>query len=68
MATFNDVIELMESKASEKQLDLSMSVDPKLDSPMRGDPLRLFQVILNLIGNAIKFTEHALRGTKRYSR
>ncbi|PMH76184.1 ATP-binding protein [Vibrio cyclitrophicus] len=57
MVTFKDVIELMESKASEKQLNLSMSVDPELNSPMLGDPLRLFQVILNLIGNAIKFTE-----------
>ncbi|CAH6973501.1 Phosphorelay protein LuxU [Vibrio chagasii] len=57
LTTFQDVIELMESKAAEKQLNLSMSVDPELDTPLMGDPLRLFQVILNLIGNAIKFTE-----------
>ncbi|WP_215406706.1 ATP-binding protein [Vibrio gigantis] len=57
VTTFNDVIELMESKAAEKQLNLSMVIDPELDSPLRGDPLRLFQVILNLVGNAIKFTE-----------
>ncbi|WP_435249870.1 ATP-binding protein [Vibrio sp. nBUS_14] len=57
LATFQDVIDLMESKAAEKQLNLSMSIDPKLDTPLRGDPLRLFQVILNLVGNAIKFTE-----------
>ncbi|MFA0146899.1 transporter substrate-binding domain-containing protein [Vibrio lentus] len=57
LATFQDVIDLMESKAAEKQLDLSMSIDPELDTPLRGDPLRLFQVILNLVGNAIKFTE-----------
>ncbi len=57
LATFQDVIDLMESKAAEKQLDLSMSIDPALDTPLRGDPLRLFQVILNLVGNAIKFTE-----------
>ncbi|MGI9887536.1 ATP-binding protein [Vibrio chagasii] len=57
LATFKDVIELMESKADEKQLNLSMSIDPELDTPLLGDPLRLFQVILNLIGNAIKFTE-----------
>ncbi|EDK30661.1 sensory box histidine kinase/response regulator [Vibrionales bacterium SWAT-3] len=57
LATFKDVIDLMESKADEKQLNLSMSIDPELDTPLLGDPLRLFQVILNLIGNAIKFTE-----------
>lgn len=58
VTTFQDVIELMESKADEKQLKLSMSIDPELDTPLIGDPLRLFQVILNLIGNAIKFTSH----------
>ncbi|WP_299693572.1 transporter substrate-binding domain-containing protein [uncultured Vibrio sp.] len=57
MDTFEDVIELMRLKADEKQLLLSMSVAPELNTPMLGDPLRLFQVILNLIGNAIKFTE-----------
>ncbi|WP_210472707.1 ATP-binding protein [Vibrio crassostreae] len=56
LTTFHDVIELMDSKAAEKQLSLSMSIDPELDTPLRGDPLRLFQVVLNLIGNAIKFT------------
>ena len=58
VTTFKDVIELMESKAIEKQLNLSMSIAPELEMPMLGDPLRLFQVILNLIGNAIKFTEY----------
>jgi len=58
MTTFQDVIELMESKAAEKQLQLSMSIDPELDTPLMGDPLRLFQVILNLIGNAVKFTSY----------
>ncbi|MFA0233655.1 transporter substrate-binding domain-containing protein [Vibrio sp. 10N.222.55.C7] len=57
VTTFKDVIELMESKAAEKQLNLSMVIDPELDTPLQGDPLRLFQVILNLVGNAIKFTE-----------
>ena len=57
VTTFKDVIELMESKATEKQLNLSMVIDPELDTPLQGDPLRLFQVILNLVGNAIKFTE-----------
>nr|WP_246091776.1 transporter substrate-binding domain-containing protein [Vibrio tasmaniensis] len=58
MTNFQDVIELMESKAVEKRLKLSMSIDPELNTPLIGDPLRLFQVILNLIGNAVKFTSH----------
>ncbi|MFA0114139.1 transporter substrate-binding domain-containing protein [Vibrio sp. 10N.261.46.E11] len=56
VTTFQDVIELMESKAAEKRLKLSMSIDPELNTPLIGDPLRLFQVILNLVGNAVKFT------------
>ncbi len=53
----NEVVELMESKASEKQLALHTDFDIPNDLALIGDPLRLFQVVLNLVGNAIKFTE-----------
>ena len=43
--------------AEEKGLTLSVHVDPAVPETMVSDPLRLRQILLNLLGNAIKFTE-----------
>ncbi|RKF65802.1 Histidine protein kinase NIK1 [Erysiphe neolycopersici] len=45
-------------KANEKSLDLTYSVNSSVPDHVVGDPFRLRQVILNLVGNAIKFTEN----------
>ncbi|MDR0622135.1 MAG: response regulator [Deltaproteobacteria bacterium] len=58
--TLEEVLEkslnLFVFRAKEKKLELLLSVDPTTPNRLTGDPLRLGQIINNLIGNAIKFT------------
>lgn len=52
-----DVVEMLGHKAAAKGIELSCRVPPQLARGMRGDPGRLRQVLVNLLNNAIKFTE-----------
>lgn len=54
---FNNIADIVAASAVEKQLDLIFSIDHKLPQTLHTDPLRLSQVLLNLLNNAIKFTE-----------
>ena len=57
LRTVESVVDLLRVRAQDKGLALRLNVAPALPAWLRGDPNRLAQLLFNLVGNAIKFTE-----------
>lgn len=55
-AVLNDIVNMTKNKAREKGLTYDMTVEPDIPSVLRGDEIRIRQIILNLVNNAVKYT------------
>ncbi|NAW66803.1 two-component sensor histidine kinase BarA [Photobacterium halotolerans] len=55
--SLDEVMRLLAPSAHEKGLELTLRVDQRIPTGLIGDPLRIQQVLTNLIGNSVKFTE-----------
>ena len=54
---FDNITTLIESQITSKNLELSIEIDPKIPDYLKGDSLRIGQVLINFANNAVKFTE-----------
>nr|MBP8968189.1 fatty acid-binding protein DegV [Lachnospiraceae bacterium] len=56
-AMFSDIVNMIWIRASEKGLKFSIDVDPALPSSLVSDEVRIKQILINLLNNAVKYTE-----------
>ena len=63
-AMLDHTVEMLAAPAGEKRLELTCLMAPEIPAWVRGDPARLRQIVLNLAGNAVKFTQQGEVGIR----
>lgn len=56
-SVINDIVNMTEKKAEDKNLKFNMKVEESIPSVLNGDEIRIRQILLNIINNAVKYTE-----------
>lgn len=56
-STLNDTIQILKNKADNKELEVILNIDESLPSVLNGDEIRIKQILINLMTNAVKYTK-----------
>ncbi|MDR2535871.1 MAG: response regulator [Treponema sp.] len=56
-SVINDIVTIIRMRISEKPVILLVNIDPKIPNKLTGDEVRIRQIILNILNNAVKYTE-----------
>ncbi len=58
LRVIDHTLSMLDERSRAKGLQLLRDIDPAIPVPLRGDPLRLGQILLNFVSNAVKFSDH----------
>lgn len=67
LSVVNDLINVVNTRIGTKDLEFTIDLDPRLPQKLYGDSVRIHQILLNLLNNAVKFTERGMWHLKLYS-